>query len=232
MNTVKHVTCALLALALLSGCASYPISDSFRQQAKQITLDQVRADPQGTRGTIVIWGGRIINVVNDTHGSAIYIVCLPLPQNEKPIAHGPSPGRFIATSTGFLDPEMFPYGGLVTIAGQLDGVRIEQLQNMQYPYPVLQIQETHVWPMEPQGYYPDYNDYDYGYGPGWYGGYWWPYWWWWGGYPYYYGGYYRGFHGGYHGFHGGGGFRGGGGGGGGFRGGGFGGGGGGGGHGR
>lgn len=212
MNAAKYLAAALL-LAALSGCATYPISKDFRQQAKQVTLDQVKANPDGTRGTIVIWGGRIINVVNATNGSAIYIVCLPLPDNEKPIAYGPSPGRFIATSTSFLDPEMFPHGGLITVAGQLDGVRTEPLQNIQYVYPVLQIEDTHVWPMGPQEYpYPYYGDY----GPNPYWDYWWPGWWWYGGYPFYYGGYYHGYHGGFHGG-GGGGFRGGGGG---FRGGG------------
>jgi outer membrane lipoprotein len=211
MNAARYFASAL-SLALLSGCATGPISKEFRQQAKQVTIDQVRANPGGTRGTIVIWGGRIIDVVNETNGSSIYVVCLPLPSNERPLPYGPSPGRFIATSSGFLDPEMFPHGSLVTVAGQLDGVSTKPLGNVPYPYPVLQIQETHVWPGEPEEYYP----YDGYYGPGWGWDYWGPAWWWWGGlyYPYYYGGFYGRYHGGFHGgFHGsgGGGFRGGGG---------------------
>ncbi|HEV2455533.1 MAG TPA: Slp family lipoprotein, partial [Verrucomicrobiae bacterium] len=170
MNAVKYLAIALL-LALLAGCASYPISDQFRQQARQITLDQVRADPEGTRGKIVIWGGRIINVVNESKGSSIYILCLPYREDEQPIPYAPSPGRFIATSTGFLDPEMFPHGSLITVAGQLDGVRTEPLQHMQYPYPVLNIEETHIWHWEPEQYvYPYYGyygpDWDWGWG-GW-----------------------------------------------------------------
>lgn len=217
MNAGKYFAGALLLLlALLSGCASYPISKEFRRQAQYITLDQVKSDPMGTRGKIVIWGGRIINVVNQTNGSAIYIVCLPMPPNERPLAGGPSPGRFIATGAGFLDPEMFPHGNLITVAGQLDGVSVQPLGNMPYAYPVLDIQETHVWPKEPEGYYYPY--YGGWYGPGWGWG-WGPGWWWWGGgfYPYYYGGYYYGgyggyYGGGYHGVHGsgGGGFHGGG----------------------
>jgi outer membrane lipoprotein len=201
MNASRYLASALF-LALLSGCATGPISKEFQQQAKQVTIDQVRADPEGTRGTIVIWGGRIIDVVNETNGSSIYIVCLPLPQNEKPLPYGPSPGRFIATSTGFLDPEMFPHGSLITVAGQLDGVSTKQLGNVPYSYPVLQIQETHIWPGEPEEYYP----YDGYYSPGWGLDYWGPAWWW-GGlyYPYYYGGFYGGYRGGFHGgFHGGG----------------------------
>ena len=155
MNAVKYFAPALMlsaALALFSGCASYPISKEYRQHAQIITLDQAKADPTGTRGKIVIWGGRIINVVNNKDGSEIYVVCLPMPSNEIPLADGPSPGRFIAASPGFLDPEMYPQGTLITVAGQLDGVATEQLGNVPYTYPVLDIQETHVWRREPEGY--------------------------------------------------------------------------------
>ncbi len=195
MNALKYLAPALV-LAVLSGCASYPISKDLRQQAQVITIPQVKANPAGTRGNIVIWGGRIINVVNSTHGSAIYIVCLPLRSNEKPVAYGPSPGRFIASSAEFLDPEAFPRHDLITVAGQLDGVQTETLGNVPYPYPVLNIKELRVWPMEQ----PEYPPYGY-YGPDWDWG-WGPYWWWWGG-PYYYGGYYGGYHGYYGGYHGG-----------------------------
>ncbi|MGH8024019.1 MAG: Slp family lipoprotein, partial [Limisphaerales bacterium] len=88
MNAVKYLALASL-LAALSGCETYPISQEFRQQAKEITISQVRADPDGTRGKIVIWGGRIINVANNTNGGAIYIACLPLRDNEKPAVEGP-----------------------------------------------------------------------------------------------------------------------------------------------
>jgi outer membrane lipoprotein len=202
MNFVKFFAPVLL-LAVLSGCASYPISKDLRQQSQTITMSQVKADPAGTRGAIVIWGGRIINVVNGTNGGAIYIVCLPLRQDEEPLRYGPSPGRFIATSEEFLDPEMFPLHSLITVAGQLKGVWPEQLGNIQYPYPVLDIKEAHVWPIEEEEYAPYYGYY----GPGWDWGWdWGPDWWWWGGlyYPYYYGGYYHGYRGGYHdGYHGG-----------------------------
>ncbi|HEX3625149.1 MAG TPA: Slp family lipoprotein [Verrucomicrobiae bacterium] len=126
MNAVKFVAAALL-LAVLASCASHPISRDLRRQARLITFNQVRTDPEGTRGNIVIWGGRIINVVNNTNGSAMYIVCLPVGSNGRPIRDGTSPGRFIAASGGFIDPAMFPQGTRITVAGQLNGVLTEQL---------------------------------------------------------------------------------------------------------
>lgn len=203
MNALKLLAPALLLVAL-SGCATYPISKNLRQRAQIITISQAKADPESTRGAVVIWGGRIVSVVNDTNGGEIYVVCLPIRSNEKPLPYGPSPGRFIAKSTGFLDPEMFPLHSPITVAGRLDGVRTEQLGTIQYAYPVLDIEETHVWPMV-SGEYPPYPYSGY-YGPdwGWDWGWDWGPDWWWGGvyYPYYYGGYYGGYHG-YHGYNGG-----------------------------
>ncbi|MGH7979546.1 MAG: Slp family lipoprotein, partial [Limisphaerales bacterium] len=132
-----------------------------------------------------------------------------LRDNEKPAVEGPYFGRFIAVSPEFLDPDMFPENGLITVAGQLDGVRTELLNNAPYPYPVLQMEDTHVWPPEEYPYatyysgpsYAPYWDWGWGWGwglgwwPGWYGGYY---------YPYYYHGYHGGYHGSFHGgFHGG-----------------------------
>src|ERR1700739_2323603 len=208
---LKCLASALLffLVVVLSGCHTYPISKNIRQQAQPITLSQVKANPEGTRGKIVIWGGQIINVVNETHGSSIYIIALPLNKHGKPIPHKVSPGRFIATTTEFVDPEMFPQHGLITVAGGLNGVWTERLGNIPYPYPVVEIQETHVWPPEQADYYPDYG-YGYGYGypygydyPYW-GWDWGPGWWWWDGGVFVFHG--RGFHD--HGFHDHGGFHG------------------------
>ena len=204
MKAVKYLVCALL-LAVLAGCASYPISKDLRKQARQVAISQVRADPKGTRGTLVIWGGRIINVVNNSNGGSMYILCLPVENSGKPAAEGPSPGRFVATSRNYLDPETFPRGRLITVAGQLNGIWTERLDKMEYAYPVVYLKEAHVWPAESQGYpYYGYPYYGY-YGPYWYS-YWGPGWGWWGGYPFfYYGGFPGGFHGSFHGGHGGGG---------------------------
>lgn len=175
MRLGKYVALGLM-LAMLSGCASNPIAKEFRKEAAPLTVGQVKANPVGTQGTTVIWGGRIINV-NPTNGSEMYVMQLPLSKNGKPKMDADTAGRFIALSTGFLDPEAFPPGWLVTVAGRTAGIRTETLQGIKYTYPVLVIQQTHVWRVEPQ----DYNNY-YGYygGPYW-GWYWGPNWWWYGG---------------------------------------------------
>ncbi|MDE3067926.1 MAG: Slp family lipoprotein [Verrucomicrobiota bacterium] len=165
----KWTALAGLALMTLPGCATYPVAKSLRQQAKPVTLSQAMADPGAWRGTVVIWGGRIIKTANDAKGGSVYILQLPLAHNEKPLAHALPLGRFIAGSKGFLDPELYKRGRLVTVAGTLVGLRTEPVQKVRYNYPVVAIQQIHIWPVEQRYFY---------YYPAWYWDGWYPDWYW------------------------------------------------------
>jgi outer membrane lipoprotein len=183
-----------LALVTLSGCATYPVAKNLRQQAKPVTLAQATENPGAHAGTVVIWGGRIIKTDNATNGGTLYVLKLPLDGNGKPQTHAESPGRFIANSPEFLNPEMYQRGHLVTVAGTLAGLETGLVQKASYTYPVVSIKQAHVWPVEASVIY--YN-YPAGYWGGYYwGGYYYPYYPGWSYYPrrgyYQRGGYYHG----------------------------------------
>jgi len=153
-------------VAVLSGCENLPVSKSLRKQAKPVTLAQVRANPAVYRGTVVIWGGKVIQTVNDTNGGALYILQFPLTHYEAPMLGGVSTGRFIARSNGYIDPEVFTAGRLVTVAGRITGTVTEPLGKVLYVYPDLTIEELHLWQAAgPVYYYPAW--YSGWYGPGW-----------------------------------------------------------------
>ncbi|HLZ54225.1 MAG TPA: Slp family lipoprotein [Verrucomicrobiae bacterium] len=171
---------------LVTGCVTYPIAKNLQQQARPLTLSQVVADPDACQGTVVIWGGRIIKVVNDVNSSALYILEMPLGGDGQPLAYANTSGRFIASSKGFLDPEVYKGGELVTVAGTIAGLESEPVQKAKYTYPVVAIIQTHLWPVERRYYYYQPDGYWYGYYPDWY---------WWGWYPAWgwgWGWYYRG----------------------------------------
>jgi outer membrane lipoprotein len=152
MNVEKYITPCLM-LAMLAGCAAPdPFADNLREQAKPLTSTQVVVDPQGTHGTVVIWGGRITSVVNGTNGGTLYIMQLPLAKNDKPLIYGAATGGFIARGGDFLDPEVYRYGKLITVAGEVTGVRTEMLHNVPYTYPVLTIRQTCLWPVMQREY--------------------------------------------------------------------------------
>ncbi|HEX3628150.1 MAG TPA: Slp/YeaY family lipoprotein [Verrucomicrobiae bacterium] len=137
---------AVFLLAVLSGCASHPIAADLRRQAQPLTYTQVTANPKTTGGTIVIWGGRILDTVNNTNGGEIYVLQLPLNRRGRPFNNdSAAQGRFICFSPNFLDPAKYPRGRLITVAGRLAGMRNERLQNIFYRYPLLSIEQIHLW---------------------------------------------------------------------------------------
>ncbi|HUA66778.1 MAG TPA: Slp family lipoprotein [Alphaproteobacteria bacterium] len=164
MNAVKYIGTVML-FAMLAGCASYPFDKNLRDQAKPYSINQVQANPKTTRGATVIWGGRIIRTINGTNGGEIYVLQLPLNRNERPAGDNTAAGgRFIAISPEFLDPAAYPPGKLITVAGQLDGVRDQFLDNILYAYPVVLIRQSHQWASRQT------DDYFYTVYPGWYWG--------------------------------------------------------------
>ncbi len=171
MNTNRYIRWLLLGglLAGTAGCASYPVSEKLRKEAKPLTLTQVLGNASAYQGDVVIWGGRVMKTVNTTNGSEIYFLEVALDSYERPLLYQFSTGRFIARSPGFLDPEIYQRGQVVTLAGRIAGQQTEAVDKIQYPYPVLTIEEIHLWRLAGRPYL---------YAPSWSWGY--PYW----AYPY------------------------------------------------
>ena len=157
---------ALIAACLLAGCASYPISKPLRQAArKDITFEQALKDPTPYKGALVIWGGYIIDVVNSSTGTEVSVLETPL-CGEEPRQPETSQGRFIAYIDKFLDPAVFRKGRKVTVAGNITGREVRPLGKIDYAYPVLEIEELHMWERERPYPYDPMFDFGFWYGPG------------------------------------------------------------------
>jgi len=167
---------------LLTGCA-HVISDESRNLVDStIQFQSLRSNPDSYVGKYVMLGGTIAAVRNSKEGSQLEVVQSPLESDELPEeASHSSGGRFLATTSRFLDPLVYKMGRRVTIVGQVQGKKTLPIDQVDYTYPIITIREIHVWskseleqpPYPPPGYYND---------PFWYGGppYWWyrrPYFW-------------------------------------------------------
>lgn len=158
---------------LFLGCASYPISRRLRRQAIREDFSEVQANPDAYLNETVIWGGRIIQTVNDSLGTTLKVLQMPLNRHLEPTSVRYTKGRFLARTSRFLDPEVYEKGLVVTVAGTVVGSETQSLGETTYRYPIISIGELEVWT----------GDYYYGggdhYRPR-------PYWW-----DPYYGPYYR-----------------------------------------
>jgi outer membrane lipoprotein len=137
-------------------------------------------NPLQYKGRTVVLGGTIIRAVTYKEGSELYILDLPLGARDRPDTGENPSGRFIAESKGYLDPLIYQKGRSVTIAGKVEGQKevLEGKDKHPYNYPVVSIEEIHLWKRErpytyysyPYWWYGQYYGWPYYWGPGFYGG--------------------------------------------------------------
>jgi outer membrane lipoprotein len=158
-----------LLLSAVSACA-YPISRELREEARpDLTFSMVLKNPDAYIGSVVIWGGRIIEVHNHPGKTDVLVLETALEFGEKPEPAEYSRGRFIAQVSGFLDPAIYSPGRMITMAGEVTGKETKPLGDLKYTYPVIKGRQIHLWRVQPVYVYPP----DYGW---WSRGWWGPYW--------------------------------------------------------
>lgn len=134
-----------LVAMLLSGCA-HVMSEEARQKADpNLTFERLRQFPDQSVGKYVILGGEIVSVKNGKQENILEVVQFPLDNNEYPATDSRSFGRFLAVTKEFLDPMVFQQGKLVSIFGQVQGKKTQQIDETDYTYPVISILELHLW---------------------------------------------------------------------------------------
>ena len=178
----KNIKICLFAIGLmfvsyglfsLIGCAPVISKQLRKQVTKELTLDLVLKDPEAYKGKTVLWSGVIIRSVNLKEGTMIEVLQKPADAQGKPRDVDNSEGRFLALKTGYLDAAIYNGGRKITIVGEIHGKKVQPLGEIEYIYPLIQVKEIHLWPMEKKGsvyYYP----YPYLHYPWWYGPYWYP----------------------------------------------------------
>jgi outer membrane lipoprotein len=155
---------AVLLLSLFSGCA--PISKDLRAQTdRTLSFGQVFKDPEAHKSKIVIWGGEIIETINQKDETTLIVVLQrPLDWMEEPKIQR-SEGRFIILVAAYVDPYVFRRGRRITVAGEILGRKVMPLGELEYPYPLLQSKQIYLWG---EYYYSPYPWGYYGYyGPRW-----------------------------------------------------------------
>jgi outer membrane lipoprotein len=170
MASRKGLLICVAIIFVMSAC-SYPISKGLRKEAeKGPQFTSVLKAPDMHTGSVVIWGGIIIETINHKAGTEVVVLETPLDYEGEPEDSEYSQGRFIARTSGYLDPEMYKRGRKVTVAGEIVSPEKRKIGEMTYTYPVVSIKEIHLWEVQkvyyPPYYYGWYGPY-YGYGPYW-----------------------------------------------------------------
>jgi outer membrane lipoprotein len=160
---------------LFAGCAHVISEESRNLIDPTILFQNLRTNPDSYVGKYVMLGGVVAGVQNNKDGSQLEVVQSPLETDELPeeISHS-SGGRFLATTSRFLDPIVYKTGRKVTVVGQVQGKKTQPIDQVEYTYPVISIREIHVWSKSELDQ-PQYPPPGYFYDPFMSGGA--PYWW-------------------------------------------------------
>jgi len=159
----------LLSLILLSGCAHVISKDLRTKSDLFLTLSQVRQNPESLKGKWVVWGGEIVETVNQKEGTTqIEVFQKPLGWRGEPKETTASEGRFLILADQYLDPYVFRRGKKITVAGEIIGEKFKPLGEMDYRYPMVSSKEIYLWPVYYYQPYPySYYDPGWGYPYGW-----------------------------------------------------------------
>jgi outer membrane lipoprotein len=163
-------TVYLLLFLLLGGftaCAP-AISKKVREEAGEpVPFETLLQRTDGFKGRVVIVGGYILETINETDSSRIAVLQAPLDSQNRPKSSDLSEGRFMVTSSKFLDPVVYSKERRITVGGKVIGSQERKLGNLTYAYPVIEAMEIHLWSKEGKNIEPYCPYYDPWYYP-WY----------------------------------------------------------------
>jgi len=160
---------------LLVSCAPVLNRELMREGQRNISFDELRANPDVYKGRLYVLGGLIAETRFTEKGSQLEVLSVPVDSSGYLMENERSNGRFLAVypkDKGLLDPIVYKKGREVTLAGEFREIRKGRIDEMEYDYPVFEIRQIHLFEEQqyynryPYPYYP-YYPYPYLYDPYW-----------------------------------------------------------------
>ena len=160
---------------LLVSCAPVLNRELMREGQRNISFDELRANPDVYKGRLYVLGGLIAETRFTEIGSQLEVLSVPVDSSGYLMENERSNGRFLAVypkDKGLLDPIVYKKGREVTLAGEFREIRKGRIDEMEYDYPVFEIRQIHLFEEQqyynryPYPYYP-YYPYPYLYDPYW-----------------------------------------------------------------
>ena len=156
---------------MVLSCA-HVISKEHRDAAvKDLRFNQLMNNTEVYSNNMFIFGGIIAETKITGKGTEIEVVQSPLDSFGNIIDEDVSEGRFIITTSKYLDPLIYREGRAITVAGVLSGSKKGLIGEIEYTYPVFDAREIYLFKEEEPFLYP----YPYWYDPFYYPPFYYPY---------------------------------------------------------
>lgn len=135
---------AFLTAAVVACAPPFP-KELMQRVDRDVSFKDLREEPERFAGSLVMLGGQIVSLRNTGEGTYLEILQRRLDSAGRPIATDETGGRFIAFTTQFLDAAIYSSGRQITVIGEVAGVRIQPLGEVQYRYPYIITKAIHLW---------------------------------------------------------------------------------------
>jgi len=179
----------LFIAVFLFSCAPVLQKDLMQRGIYNPNLSEVKESPILNEGKLYILGGIIVKTTVTKEGSLIEAIFVPVNSYGYLKDYTTSSERFLALyrGKGILDPLIYKKNREITLAGKFIEVRKGKIGDMEYDFPLFEIEGIYLWeeyqdtdrylyppyyyppPFYRYRYYPFYPYYDpYPYYPWWY----------------------------------------------------------------
>lgn len=143
-------------IVLLGGCAHVMSDAGLKPVDRSLAYAELKKNPEALVGKQVLVGGMIAGTRSSGDVIMLEVVQLELFNNGVPDESSRSGGRFLALSSELIDPLLYRPGNLVTLIGEVRGKRIQKLESVDYPYPLIAVKELRMFrASEPFATYPN-----------------------------------------------------------------------------
>lgn len=139
-----HRAITLLAACLTAtACATSPL-DTSRVNSRDTPGQIVEAMP-GQRGARVQWGGRIVSITNQDRATIIEVLSHPLSRDGLPNTYRKPTGRFLLHRGGFLEPQDYSPGRLLTVVGTVQSLTRTTVGETEFVVPLVRAEQMKLW---------------------------------------------------------------------------------------
>jgi outer membrane lipoprotein len=128
---------------MITGCATSPLDTStVNNTASPSQVSRALSDHRDTR---IQWGGHIVSTVNQDKATIIEVLSYPVSRDGMPNTHKKTTGRFIVRYQGFLEPEDYEPGRLLTVVGRVDSLVTTSVEETKFKVPLVAAEQLKLW---------------------------------------------------------------------------------------
>lgn len=133
----------LAACLAAAACATSPL-DTSGVDSRANPGQMVAAMPQG-EGARVQWGGRIVSITNQDRATLVEVLSYPLGSDGLPDTYRKPTGRFVLRRAGFLEPQDYAPGRLLTAVGTVQALTRTTVDRTSLVIPLIRAEQLKLW---------------------------------------------------------------------------------------